>query len=83
MKPHCWGELSKELDDDYLTIWSRVIKHMQMLKIKVYEQKNKRFPIHLKYKGYSNNSHEETVLSYSSEDIHFIWFPSIELVEYL
>lgn len=56
---------------------------MQMLKIKVYEQKNKRFPIHLKYKGYSNNSHEETVLSHSSEDIYFIWFPSIELVEYL
>lgn len=57
---------------------------MQMLVIKIrYEQKNKRFRIHLKYKGYSNNSHEETVLSHSWEDIHFIWFPSIELIEYL
>jgi len=37
--------------------------------------------IHLKYKGYSNNSHEKFVLCHSKENIHFLGFPSIEFIE--
>jgi hypothetical protein len=45
---------------------------------------NKRMmPIYLEYKGHSDNSHEETVLSHSLEDIHSFWLSSIEFIEYL
>jgi len=38
---------------------------------------------HLKQNSNSNYSHEKAVFAHSFEDIHFIWFPSIELIEYL
>lgn len=38
---------------------------------------------HLKYKGHSNYSREKVVFGNSNEDIYFIWFASIELIEYL
>ena len=38
---------------------------------------------HLKYEGNSNNWYEKAVFGNSTEDIYFIWFTSIELIENL